>query len=88
MTQDKVSDELWNAFMLAWENAPDGEVVLQARFALNAVVSRLRAEGIRMAMKRLRHMSCTCSFKIEAVAAALDLASGLNDTKSLDPSGE
>jgi len=34
--------------MLAWEAAPDSEVVLQARFALNAVAPRLRAEGAQI----------------------------------------
>jgi len=51
MIQSSVNKELWNAFMLAWEAAPDGEVVLQARFALEAVAPMLIAQGFEEALE-------------------------------------
>lgn len=58
---DNVSEELWHAFMLAWEAAPDGEVVLQARFALKAVAPMLILQGMREAAEILTESLKDCA---------------------------
>ena len=68
----KITDEIWSAFMLAWEAAPDNrDVVLQARFALEAVAPLIRAQGevkgIRETIRELEDNSQLWTHKARAV---------------------